>query len=154
MTRKNIISSSRSSTVDLAYTTALGKLYSLPREKYAAFVISLAVAAIKNHISAAEIKEAMYGEITDAVQYELVFNERDRADIGEYCVFTLKNSFKKELGSDVLRRVILAEDTAKIDGGVIVRAGAIEENCSLSLLIEDLRKSLDPIVYKTLYPEA
>lgn len=153
MTRKNIISGSRSNTVELAYTTALGRLLALPREKYATLVISLAIAAIKNHLYAAELKETMYGEKTETAQFELVFNERDRADIGEYCVFSIKNSFKKELGADVVRRVCLSEDTAKIDGGVIVRAGVIEENCSLSLLINDLRGSLDPVIYKTLYPE-
>lgn len=153
MTKRNIISGARSNTVDLAYEKALRQLHSLPREEYAALVISFAVEAVKNHILLASAKEAMYGEATDAALFELVFNERDRADIGEYCVFSIKNNFKKELGSDVIRRIVLAADTAEIDGGVIVRAGAIEENCSLSLLVRDLRERLDPVIYKTLYPE-
>lgn len=153
MTKRNIVSGARSSTVDLAYKTALDRIYALPREKYAALVMAFAVEAIKSHVSAAASKEAAYGEAVSADSFELVFNERDRAEIGEYCVFTLKNNYKKELGSDILRRVCLADDAAKIDGGVIVRSGSVEENCALSLLIEELRSSLDPIVYKTLYPE-
>ncbi len=153
MTKRNIVSGARSSTVDLAYKTTLERIYALPREKYAALVMAFAVEAIRSHVSAAASKEEAYGETVGTAPFELVFNQRDRAEIGEYCVFTLKNNYKKELGSDILRRVTLADDTAPIDGGVIVRSGAIEENCSLSLLIEDLRSSLDPVVYKTLYPE-
>lgn len=154
MMRRNVISGARSNNVDAAYKKALDFIYSLPREKYADLVISFAVGAIKNHLAAAASKEAVYGETVDAAPFELVFNETDRAAIGEYCVFSIKNNHKKELGSEVLRRVCLSEDTAKIDGGVIVRSGQIEENCSFSLLVGDLREKLDPVIYKTLYPEA
>lgn len=153
MTRRNVVSGARSKNVDAAYKNALDFIYSLPREKYAELVISFAIGAIKNHISAAESKETMYGESVDSSRFELVFNEKDRADIGEYCVFSIKNNRKKDLGADVLRRVVLADDSANIDGGVIVRCGQIEENCSFSLLVGDLREKLDPVVYKTLYPE-
>lgn len=154
MTKRNIVSGQRSENVALAYKNALDFLYSLPRERYAQLLMDLAVSAIKNHAAAAASKEAMYGETSGNVSYELVLNERDREELGEYCVFTIKNNYKKELGSDVLRRFTLAPDTAKIDGGVIVRAGSVEENCSLSLMIEDMRTKLDPVIYKTLYPEA
>lgn len=153
MARRNVVSGARSKNVDEAYKHALDFIYSLPREKYADLVISFAVGAIKNHIAAAESKEAMYGESTEVSKFELIFNEKDRADIGEYCVFSIKNKYKKDLGADVLRRVSLADDTAVIDGGVIVRCGQIEENCSFSLLVGDLREKLDPVIYKTLYPE-
>ncbi len=153
MTRRNVISGKRSENVELAYKNALDFIYSLPREKYAELVVSFAVGAIKSHVNAAASKETMYGEASDTAQFELVFNEKDRADIGEYCVFSIKNNYKKDLGSEIIRRVSLADGTAPIDGGVIVRAGQIEENCSFSLLIGDLREKLDPVIYKTLYPE-
>ena len=154
MTKRNIVTGKRSENVALAYENALEFLHSLPRERYAQLLIDLAVTAIKNHASTAAVKEEMYGETAGAVSYELVLNGRDREELGEYCVFTIKNNYKKELGSDILRRFTLAEDTANIDGGVIVRAGSVEENCSLSLMIGDMRTKLDPIIYKTLYPEA
>lgn len=153
MMRRNVISGARSKNVDEAYQKALEFIYSLPREKYADLVISFAVGAIKNHIAAAASRAAAYGESVDSAPFELVFNEADRAAIGEYCVFSIKNNHKKELGADVLRRVCLSEATAKIDGGVIVRSGQIEENCSFALLVGDLREKLDPVIYKTLYPE-
>ncbi len=153
MIRRNVVSGARSNNVDAAYKNALDFIYSLPREKYADLVVSFAVGAIKNHLNAAASKEAMYGETVDSAPFELVFNETDREAIGEYCVFSIKNSHKKDLGAEVTRRVSLSEDTAKIDGGVIVRCGQIEENCSFALLIGDLRETLDPVIYKTLYPE-
>lgn len=153
ITKRNVISGRRSENVELAYKNALEFLYSLPRERYAQLLVDLSVLAIKNHVSAAANKEAMYGESTGAVNYEIVMNERDRDEFGEYCVFTIKNNYKKELGSDVIRRLTLADDIAKIDGGVIVRAGVIEENCSFSLMVADLKTRLDPVIYKTLYPK-
>lgn len=153
MTKRNVISGKRSETVERAYKDALEFLHSLPRDKYAQLLIDLSVLAIKNHASAAAHKEEMYGESTDASSYEIVLNEHDREELGEYCVFNIKNNYKKELGPDIIRRIVLADDTAKIDGGVIVRAGAIEENCSLSLIINDMRTGLDAVIYKTLYPE-
>lgn len=153
MTRRNVISGARSGNVDAAYKNALDFIYSLTREKYAELVISFAVTAIRNHIAAAASGNSARGEGADTAPFELVFNEADKAAIGEYCVFSIKNNHKKDLGADVLRRVCLADDTAKIDGGVIVRSGPIEENCSFALLIGDLREKLDPVIYKTLYPE-
>ncbi len=153
MIRRNVISGRRSENVDAAYKNALDFIYSLPKEKYADLVVSFAVGAIKNHIAAAASKEAMYGETGESAPFELVFNGAEREAIGEYCVFSIKNNHKKDLGSEIIRRVSLAEDTANIDGGVIVRCGQIEENCSFALLIDDLRESLDPVIYKTLYPE-
>ena len=153
MTRRNIIAGERSRNVEAAYEHALETLISLPRDKYTTLLVKLAVTAVKNHAETAELRRSKYGEITEAVPYELVLNKRDRDEVGEAVLLSMKNNHKKELGTDAVRRLVLSESTANIDGGVIVRAGAVEENCSLSLLIEGLHDALDGAVYETLYPE-
>ncbi len=154
MTRRNIIAGERSRNVDRAFETARTSLRSLPRDKYITLVARLAASAVRSHAKAAEERRARYGETTESVPYELVLSPRDRAEIGEALLLMMKNNYKKELGVDAVRRLTLSESTADIDGGVIVRAGAVEENCSLSLLIDGLHDALDPVVYKTLYPES
>lgn len=153
MTRRNIISGERSRNVETAYDRAKDTLVSLPREQYTVLLVRLAVAAVKNHAETAQRRREKYGETTDAAQYELVMSERDRREVGEAVLLSMKNNYKKELGADIARRLALSESTADIDGGLIVRAGAIEENCSLSLLIDGLHDRLDGAVYRTLYPE-
>ena len=154
MTRRNIISGARSRGVDKAFEEALAKLYSLPRDEYASLLVALSASAVKSHVDRAEEKRERYGEDTGHVQFEIVLNARDREELGETVVLAVKNNYKRALGADAVRRIMLSESTANIDGGVIVRAGAVEENCSLSLLLESLRETLDPVVYKTLYPES
>ncbi len=153
MTRRNIIASERSRNVDAAYDRALETLVSLPRDKYVTLLVGLATAAVRRLVETAETRREKYGETTSSSPFELVLNARDRAEVGEAVLLSMKNNRKKELGTDAVRRLTLSESTANIDGGLIVRAGAIEENCSLSLLIEGLHDTLDAAVYKTLYPE-
>lgn len=153
MTRRNIIAGERSKNVELAFDRALDTLISLPRDRYTTLIVKLAISAVKRHAATAESRRKNYGEVTESVPYELVLNERDRAEVGEAVLLSMKNNHKKELGADAVRRLVLSESTANIEGGVIVRAGAVEENCSLSLLIDGLHDELDGAVYKTLYPE-
>ncbi len=153
MSRRNIISGARSKNVDLAYSMALKKIYSSPREQYAELVSMLAVGAVRRHVEASTERAKQYGEDTGAGQFELVFNERDRAEIGEYVVFNIKNNYKRELKAEDMRRITVAAETVAIDGGAIARCGNVEENCTLSLIAENLRTKLDPTVYSTLYPK-
>ncbi len=153
MTRRNIMSGERSRIVDAAYARALETLVSLPRDKYVTLLVGLGVSAVRRHAEKAEVRREKYGEVTAAAPYELVLNARDRAEVGEAVLLSMKNNKKKELGADAVRRLTLSDSTADIDGGLIVRSGAVEENCSLSLLIEGLHDMLDGAVYKTLYPE-
>lgn len=153
MTRRNVISGERSRNVGRAYEKAKEALLSLPRDKYAALLTRLAVAAVKRHTELALERRERYGETVDAASFELVLNARDRAEVGDAVLLSMKNNYKKELGADVARRLSLSGSTADIDGGIIVRAGAVEENCSISLMLDGLRDTLDGAVYKTLYPE-
>ena len=153
MTRRNVLSDAKSRAVDAAYERALEKVRSLPREEYAKLVTLLALTAIKSRNATAERRRELYGETQATADTELVFSLRDRDDIGEYVVYALKNTYKKELGADTVKRITLAADTADIDGGIIIRTGNVEENCAFSLMIDDMRENLDPVIYKTLYPE-
>ncbi len=152
MTRRNIISGERSRCVDRAFEEAKKALLGLPKDKYTALVVTLVASAVRSFAETAERRRALYGEVSESVPYEIVLSARDRDEIGEAVLLSIKNNYKKELGVDAVRRITLSDSTAAIDGGVIVRAGAVEENCSISLLVDGLHDKLDGVVYKTLYP--
>ena len=46
----------------------------------------------------------------------------------------------------------LSNDCANIDGGLVVRVGSVEINCSIETIVERLRPQLEVKVAKILFP--
>lgn len=107
--------------VSEAFEKALSAIVDMPKAEYAAFLASLTA------------KASVYGT------EELVLNARDRKTVGAE---TLKkaNALMGERG--VRGGLTLAEDTADIRGGLIVRQGSIEINCSAETLVSLYRSEL------------
>ena len=103
--------------VALAFDKALEQLCNLPEEEYVAFLASLAA---KASVSRDE---------------EIILNARDRAAVGEKVVSAANN----RLGSG---RLTLAAETRDFAGGLILRRGNVEANCTAELLVELQRGDL------------
>ena len=103
--------------VALAFDKALEQLCNLPEEEYVAFLASLAA---KASVSRDE---------------EIILNARDRAAVGEKVVSAANN----RLGSG---RLTLAAETRDFAGGLILRRGNVEANCTAELLVELQRGEL------------
>lgn len=74
---------------------------------------------------------------------ELLMNERDRAAVPDGFMESLNKKLKKKNAS-----VSLADESAKIDSGVIIRYGGIEENCTFGALIGEKRDEIRDILFK------
>ena len=74
---------------------------------------------------------------------ELLMNERDRAAVPDGFMESLNKKLKEKNAS-----VSLADESAKIDSGVIIRYGGIEENCTFSALIGEKRDEIRDILFK------
>ena len=83
------------------------------------------------------IKYSHYGE------GELLMNERDRAAVPDGFMESLNKKLKEKNAS-----VSLADESAKIDSGVIIRYGGIEENCTFAALIGEKRDEIRDILFK------
>ena len=103
--------------VALAFDKALEQLCNLPEEQYVAFLAALAARA---SVSRDE---------------EIILNARDRAAVGEKVVSAANN----RLGSG---RLTLAAETRDFAGGLILRRGNVEANCTAELLVELQRGEL------------
>ena len=75
---------------------------------------------------------------------EIVLNRRDRERIGEKLVKAANALLEKG-------RLSLAPDTRDIAGGLILRRGSIEANCSAELLVELSQSELSAKVAETLF---
>ena len=74
---------------------------------------------------------------------ELLMNERDRAAVPDGFMESLNKKLKEKNAS-----VSLADESTKIDSGVIIRYGGIEENCTFGALIGEKRDEIRDILFK------
>ncbi len=94
-----------------SFDLAQEKIQQLPQEQYVDFLAKLAANA---SVSGDE---------------EIILNARDRAALGEQVV---KAANEKRKGG----KMSLSADTGNFDGGLLLRRGNVEVNCTVELLVE------------------
>ena len=112
--RKSVLSV-KQEMVEKSFDLAVQQIVALPDEKYTAFLANL-------------VKKA--GPVGDE---EIILNAADRARVGE--------ALLKAVNADGAK-MKLSDETRDIKGGLILRRGSIETNCSVELLVELCRGEL------------
>ena len=112
--RKSVLSV-KQDMVEKSFDLAVQQIVALPDEKYTAFLANL-------------VKKA--GPAGDE---EIILNAADRARVGEALI--------KAVNADGAK-MKLSDETRDIKGGLILRRGSIETNCSVELLVELCRGEL------------
>ena len=109
-----------------AFDKAMEALSAMPREDYAVFLAALAV---KASVSGDE---------------EIILNARDREAVGAQVV----SAANAQLENGSLR---LAEETGDFAGGLILRRGNVEANCTVELLVELCRGEMSALIADRLF---
>lgn len=109
-----------------SFRRAQAQIVSMPREEYVAFLAGLAAQA------------AVTGD------EQIILNARDRKAIGPELV---KAANARLDGG----RLSLAEETRDFAGGLILRRGSVEANCTVELLVELSRNELSARVAELLF---
>jgi V/A-type H+-transporting ATPase subunit E len=112
--------------VSRSFEKAREQIVSLPKEQYVAFLAKLAANA------------SVTGE------EEIVLNARDRQRLGQELVKAANARLKNG-------RLSLSEDTGDFAGGLILRRGSIEANCTVELLVELSQGELSAKVAELLF---
>lgn len=112
--------------VSESFERACDGLAALPREQYVALLAKLAA------------KASVTGD------EELVLNSRDRAEIGGELI----NAANALLSGGKLR---LSDDCGGFKGGLILRRGSIEANCTIELLVELCRGDMSAQLAQALF---
>ena len=107
--------------VSESFALAQRKLVDLPEPDYVALLARLA------------------GEASVTGSEEIVLNTRDRAAVGE-AVVKAANLWLEEAGKPAA--LTLSKDEGDFAGGLILRRGSIEVNCTVELLIELKRSEM------------
>ena len=123
--RKELLAA-KQELVSRSFRKAQEQIVSLPEEQYVAFLAKLAAQA------------SVTGE------EKIVLNARARKPIGEKLVKAANARLKNG-------RLTLAEETGDFAGGLILRRGSIEANCTVELLVELSRSELSAQVAEILF---
>ena len=116
--------------VSLAFDRAVEAISNMDADKYIAFLA---------------------GQIAKAAAYgseELIFNAKDKAAVGAAAA-KAANALLAQRG--IVGKLTVADETRDIPGGVIIRQGDIEVNCSADTLVQLYRNELASQVAEILF---
>ncbi|MBQ1351434.1 MAG: V-type ATP synthase subunit E [Oscillospiraceae bacterium] len=116
--KKNVLAM-KQSLLEQAFQRALSTLTSLPEDEYAALLVNLAVSN------------------TRIGQEQLIFSQADRTRYGKKVV-TAANSRLEQAGRTA--KLTLSETVRSMKGGLILRDGQVEVNCTFETILRLMRR--------------
>ena len=151
--KRNALLRVRGELVDETFDMTLMALRSQSDEKYTEMLTGLLCAAFLEQMEAEITGRTLYGEEEAMIPecYEVLFNQRDRDRCGKAVIEGTQKHLASKVSPEKLARLQLSSQTANIDGGLVLRCGNVESNCSLSILFAQLRESLESEVARALF---
>ncbi|MBQ9761037.1 MAG: V-type ATP synthase subunit E [Clostridia bacterium] len=151
--KRNFVLQCKSDLVDSVFDETLKGMQTLEGEKYISLLAGLLTASLLEQIEAEKTSRTLYGEedALDPEAYEVILNMRDRDRYGRSVVEAACGKLYGKIPPEKLARLKLASTTAPIDGGLILRCGSVESNCSFALLFAELRRELEAEVGQALF---
>ncbi|MBQ8207194.1 MAG: V-type ATP synthase subunit E [Clostridia bacterium] len=145
MQKRNIMLRARREATDKVFDAAYKEILNLPEEKYCEMVSRFIADAILDEIETEKTNISLYGEENSELpeKYELIFNADDREKLSDSILEGVGRIVIGKMSREELMKLEIAEDTAPIDGGVIVRFGNVECNCSLRAVFSQLRERME-----------
>ena len=153
--QRNVVLAAKSELIDEAFALAKKDIAEMDGKKYIELISDILSSVMLGQSKAVEAELRDYGdaELEAVDKYEVIFNESDREKYGAAIVDAAKINITGHNGKPYADKLVLSEKTADIDGGFILSYGDVSVNCSVSMLLANLRSSCEGIVYKTLFKE-
>ncbi len=151
--KRNLLLETKSDLIDEAFASALAEILAFDDAKYRELLISLLTSALREQVQAEAASRTLYGEDEALApeRYEVILNSRDRSRFSETLISDFRVSAQNVIDKEFIEKVVLSESVANIDGGLILRYGDIESNCSLSVIMKQMRPALETKVSDTLF---
>lgn len=154
MAKRNVVLESRAALVAEAYATAEKEIKELPTEEYVDLLVKMLKGALLRQLESERESMALYGEDIRPEKYEVLLNRNDREMFGERLMENIKRTQVGKISMSVLDRVVLSPRDARIDGGLVLRCGDVEANCSIGMMMTQVRRSTEAKVSGTLFGNA
>ena len=150
-THTEILQATRRRLLDEAFERAKHQLCDTDFGKYRELLSALLVSALLEQ-DRAERQSVAFGDEVEAFErFEVLFNANDRERFGEQVIADARRTVERRIGAEKAAKITLSEQTASIDGGLVLRFGDVELNCSLSILMADIRRDLEARVAEILF---
>ena len=153
MVKRNALLEKRAALLDEAYAAAERNIKTLPSDQYLDLLFKMLRGAVRRQVEGEQESLRLYGEDIAPAAYEILLNVHDRDTYGEELLARFKKTMYGKLPDEALAKVRLSADTARISGGLILRCGAVEENCSLSMLFAHVRRETEAKISRLLFDE-
>ena len=154
MAKRNAVLEARAALLDEAYAAAERQVRSMSGEQYLDLLQKMLRSALKRQLEGEEESLRLYGENISPDAYEILLNSRDRDTYGERLLTAFREGLGARIPAAALQKLCLAPDTPRIDGGLILRCGPVETNCSLSMLMAANRRETEAKVSRILFGDA
>lgn len=153
MVKRNALLEKRAALLDEAYAAAEHDIKTLPSDQYLDLLFKMLRGAVRRQVEGEQESLRLYGEDIAPDAYEILLNVHDRDTYGEELLARFKKAMYGKLPDAALAKVRLSADTARISGGLILRCGAVEENCSLAMLFAHVRRETEAKISRLLFDE-
>lgn len=154
MAKRNAVLEARAALMDEAYAAAERQVRSMSGEQYLDLLQKMLRSALKRQLEGEEESLRLYGEDISPALYEILLNSRDRDTYGERLLTAFREGFGAKLPAAALQKLCLSPETVRIDGGLILRCGPVETNCSLAMLMAENRRETEAKVSRILFGDA
>ena len=154
MAKRNALLEARAALLDEAYALAERQIKNLNPEQYLDLLQKMLRSALKNQLAGEEESMRLYGEDISPAVYEVILNSRDRDTYGETLLPAFRTGYGAKLPEIAHAKLRMAAETAPIDGGLVLRCGPVETNCSLAMLMAENRRETEAKVSRILFGDA
>lgn len=151
MTRRNILLAAKSEMLDEVFEAAREQICDTDYGKYRELLVALLSCALLEQ-SKGEQQALANGDEVEAVDaFEVLLSENDRARFGDSVIEGARRVTERRIGAERVARLRLSQECADIDGGLILRCGDVEINCSITVLLRDMRRVLEERISSMLF---
>ena len=153
MAKRDAILEARAAILDEAYATAEKEIREMSGDAYLNLLSKMLRTALRDRLEAERDSLQLYGENISPDVYEVLLSDRDRGTYGANLLQTFSTGLGSKFPAEALKKLTLAPAGAgsHIDGGLILRCGAVETNCTLSMLLAQNRRETEARVNQILF---
>lgn len=151
MTRRNILLAAKSRLLDETFAAAKAEICATDYGKYRELLIAMLSCALIEQAEH-ERESLLYGdEIAEFDTLEVFLNATDLERFGESIIEGARRVTERRIGAERAAKLRLSPTPAAIEGGLILRYGDVETNCSITALLADMRRHLEARICAVLF---
>jgi vacuolar-type H+-ATPase subunit E/Vma4 len=152
-THTEILQRTRSALIDEAFERAKHEICDTDFGKYRELLCALLTTALLEQHRTEQQSIAFGDEVEPFERFEVLLNATDRERFGAQIVNDARRTVERRIGAEKAAKLTLGDETVDISGGLVLRFGDVELNCTLDVLMADIRRKLTPRVGEILFGE-